>query len=526
MKWYHLGTINKKFNENEQPEGWTIGRYVDKDKQKVANELRRKSMNSKHWFHNPTTNESGYFEKCPDGWVEGRASFTRDNSKGKHIYNDGKKEYFLSEEEASNKNVYPGRLDSTLENMRQTCLEKYGVDNFFKTDAISNYWNENFNISSPMQLDKVKEKSRQTCLDKYGHEYYFQTEEFRDKATATYVQKYGVDHSSKNEDVKAKVAQTKKDRYGVSYYNNPDKVTQTCKKRYGLSYACLLPQCRLKGNNSRPNLLFSQLLEENNIKYEREYAIGNKQFDFKVGNNLIEINPTYSHNSTNPIHGKIKDKNYHYDKSNLAKENGFRCIHIWDWDDKNKIVDLLKDRKRIFARKCEVKNISQKEANIFIEQNHLQGTAKASIFVGLFYNNELVSVMTFGKPRYNKNYEYELVRYCSIYNVIGGAEKLFRYFQHEYNPKSVISYCDLAKFNGQTYEKLGFELKSINIGKHWYNTKTKIHITDNLLRQRGFDQLFNSSYGKDFSNEELMKQAGFVEMYDSGQATFILNFKE
>lgn len=30
--------------------------------------------------------------------------------------------------------------------------------------------------------------------------------------------------------------------------------------------------------------------------------------------------------------------------------------------------------------------------------------------------------MTFGKPRYNKNYEYELLRYCSNYSVIGGVE--------------------------------------------------------------------------------------------------------
>ena len=95
--------------------------------------------------------------------------------------------------------------------------------------------------------------------------------------------------------------------------------------------------------------------------------------------------------------------------------------------------------------------------------------------------------MTFGKPRYNKNYEYELIRYCSSKKVVGGAEKLFNYFIKTYNPKSIISYCDWSKFNGNVYSKLGFKYKSYSICKHWYNTKTKKHITDNLLRQRGFD---------------------------------------
>mgnify|MGYP007037140579 CR=1 FL=1 len=81
--------------------------------------------------------------------------------------------------------------------------------------------------------------------------------------------------------------------------------------------------------------------------------------------------------------------------------------------------------------------------------------------------------MTFGKPRYNKNYEYELIRYCSSKNIVGGAEKLFNYFIKTYNPKSIISYCDWSKFNGDVYLKLGFIYKSYSIGKHWYNIKTK-----------------------------------------------------
>lgn len=279
------------------------------------------------------------------------------------------------------------------------------------------------------------------------------------------------------------------------------------------------------GANSKPNLMFKKLLDSNDIKYDREVRIGTKLFDFKVNNTLIEIDPIASHNSTIDIFGKRKplNKNYHKEKSNLAKENGFRCIHIWDWDDPYKIILLLKDKPRIYARQCNIKEVSISEAKLFIDNIHLQGYSKSSINVGLYYKNNLVSIMTFNKPRYNKKYEYELIRYCYLYNIVGGAEKLFKYFIEKYNPNSIISYCDLSKFNGKVYEKLGFELlsQSINPSKHWYNPRTKKHITNNLLLARGYDQLFNTNYGKGTSNEELMINNNFLELYDCGQASYI-----
>ena len=132
--------------------------------------------------------------------------------------------------------------------------------------------------------------------------------------------------------------------------------------------------------------------------------------------------------------------------------------------------------------------------------------------------------MTFGKPRYNKNYEWELLRLCtkSNYNIIGGAEKLFDYFLNTYKPDSIISYCDISKFTGSVYSKLGFKLKATSKpSRHWYNIKTKQHITDNFLRQKGFDKLFNANYGKGTDNDELMREHNFVEIYDCGQSTYI-----
>ena len=96
------------------------------------------------------------------------------------------------------------------------------------------------------------------------------------------------------------------------------------------------------------------------------------------------------------------------------------------------------------------------------------------------------------------------------------------YFLNTYRPNSIISYCDNSKFKGDIYELLNFKLVSKGIpSRHWYNDKLKLHVTDNLLRQRGFDQLFKTNYGKTTSNEQLMRDNKFVEIQNS----FIKNGK-
>ena len=217
---------------------------------------------------------------------------------------------------------------------------------------------------------------------------------------------------------------------------------------------------------------------------------------------------------------------YHFNKTRIAIENGFRCIHVWDWDNLDIILNMLNnDKVKIYARNCEIRDVSIKDSNEFLSKNHLQGTCKnQSIRLGLYHNNDLIELMTFGKPRYNKNYKYELLRLCTKLNymVVGGSNKLFNYFINNYDNKSIISYCDNSKFLGKVYENLGFKL--LNYGepsKHWYNAKTKKHYTDNLLRQLGADKLIGSSYGKGTNNEDILRENNFVEIFDCGQSVYV-----
>lgn len=200
------------------------------------------------------------------------------------------------------------------------------------------------------------------------------------------------------------------------------------------------------------------------------------------------------------------------------------------WEDQTKVDLLNAPRQTIYARKCEVREVPISQVKTFLEAYHLQGNVKGQkINLGLYAKDDpdtLLEVMTFGTPRYNRKFQYELLRLCTKagITVVGGSSKLFTYFVENYNPDSVISYCNNAKFDGSVYRNLGFILSNPGATtRHWWHPERKIHITDNFLRSKGFDLLFGhiwGRYGIGTSNDELMREHGFEEVYDAGQSTW------
>lgn len=391
----------------------------------------------------------------------------------------------------------------------KSMLDRYGVDNPSKSDVIKNKIVEsnrkNLGVDYPMQSKEVMDKSRITSLEKYGTEYPNQSDIVKQHIIDSNLEKYGVERPAQSDEIKRKTIETNR-------------------KRYGVDYTCLVFSGKYKGNDSSYNRSFAKLLDDVGIVYEREFLLEKYSYDFKVGNTLIEINPTATHNTHFNPYGKNRiDVNYHRDKSKLAKDSGYHVIHVFDWDDTDKVVQLLKDRVTVYARNCDIRVVSDVDTNNYLDMYHLQSTCRGQkIRLGLYYNNQLVSLMTFGKSRFNKNFEYELLRYCSHYNVVGGAEKLFKHFINEYKPSSIVSYCDTSKFSGKVYDALGFTyVKTNSPRKHWYSTKEKRHITDGLLLNQGYDRLFKENHGKGTSNEELILVRGYLPVYDCGQATYI-----
>lgn len=184
------------------------------------------------------------------------------------------------------------------------------------------------------------------------------------------------------------------------------------------------------------------------------------------------------------------------------------------------VADMLSNSKRtIHARACKLVFPTAQEAALFMNQNHLQGNVNASHILGLQFNGELVSVMTFGVPRFNKDYSWELLRLATVngVRVVGGASKLLTAFRRKYNG-SIISYCDRRYSLGGVYHAIGFEyLKTTAPGFSYTNGEV---VLSRWKAQKQNLKSWFTDYDDTQSQAENMLRAGFTKMYDAGQMVF------
>jgi len=245
----------------------------------------------------------------------------------------------------------------------------------------------------------------------------------------------------------------------------------------------------------------------------------------------FEFNGVYWHNEL------YKSPNYHLEKTELSEKNDIKLIHVYqdDWmfkQDiiKSRILNLLGKSKKIYARKCEIREITDnKIIRDFLNQNHLQGFIGSQFKIGLFYQEELVSLMTFGFQRKSmgtKSIEgsYEMIRFCNKLNtnVIGGASRLFKYFIDHYSPNEVISYADRSWSSGDLYEKLGFKLVHKTKPNYYY-------VFDGFRKHRfGFrkDVLIKNGADPNKTEHEIMLERKIYRIYDSGHLKYIYKKKE
>ena len=193
-------------------------------------------------------------------------------------------------------------------------------------------------------------------------------------------------------------------------------------------------------------------------------------------NFAVEFNGLYCANEL------YKGRKDHLNLTIECEKKGIRLFHLFEdeWRDNPSVVrsmisnSLNKNPNRVFARKCVVKEVPQHEAKEFIDRCHIQGYCHSSYRYGLYSNNKLVSIMTFGKHRFRKkqhdNDIYELLRFCNELNtsVVGGAGKLLNHFIKLHNPAKIISYADRRYSIGNLYEKLGFTRYGVSSPSYFY----------------------------------------------------------
>lgn len=232
---------------------------------------------------------------------------------------------------------------------------------------------------------------------------------------------------------------------------------------------CGCPKCG--ASLSKGEVEISEYIDSLNgmrvVKHDRS-ILGGNEIDILIPekNVGIEFDGLFWHCEKN-----VDDPKYHLNKTERCKESGVQLIHIFEdeWNDKKEICKsrikniLGVTENCVGARKCEIKKINAKTERSFLTENHIQGYAPSKYAYGLYYNNELMSIMTFSTKRKNlgsksKEGEYELLRFCNKINwsVPGAASKLLKHFIKENKPNKIISYADKRWSVGNLYEKLGF----------------------------------------------------------------------
>jgi len=235
--------------------------------------------------------------------------------------------------------------------------------------------------------------------------------------------------------------------------------------------------------------------------------------DLRIG---FEFNGIYWHSD------KYRDKNYHSEKNKYFSEKGIRIINIWedDWSFNSDIIKsqiknwIGKTDNKLFARKCKVVQLDS--VSDFLKNNHIQGADKSNIKLGLYYNDELVSVMTFNNYEGRKKMEkdgWNLSRFCNKIGIIvvGGASKLLKYFIKNYTPVRIISYADKDWSFGNLYQQLGFSKISEGIPDYKYVINNKrVHKSN-----------FRKSKLKYTETEtEYIKSAGLYKIWDCGKIKY------
>ena len=265
------------------------------------------------------------------------------------------------------------------------------------------------------------------------------------------------------------------------------------------------------------NLGFNPISRYQESKHEIDIFIP----DLNVG---IEHNGLYWHSD------KHKPIDYHSSKIDFFRNKGVQLINIWedDWNFKRPICESIIRNKlgkstAIHARKCEVREVSSMESAGFLEKNHIQGKCNDSTRFGLYLNDELVSLMTFGKKRMILNSGsdegWELLRFCNIFNrrVMGGASKLFSHFIEAKAPVSIISYanCDISQ--GNLYEKLGFRMGSRTTSGYWWCKDGKKYHRSNFMKHK----IAKTKEEKSMTEREIMKSRGFFRVWNAGNLKYV-----
>lgn len=384
-------------------------------------------------------------------------------------------------------------LDKSKINKKRisTNQSKYGVDNVSQINEIKEKKVEtsktNFGESYISKTNKFKEEIKKKNIENFGVEHFFQCDEFKKKSKITNLIRYDVETPSKSDLIKQKIKDSLKITLHKKIFENINNITQIddssydincvfCKKNFKISKILFYKRRETKTeictecNPINKHQSGKEILLLNYIKsiYSGEVVQNFRIERMEIDIYLPQLNLGFEFNGVWWHSDEYKRKSFHLDKTNFFTKREIKLIHIWedDWDIKSDIIksqikNWLGLSNRIWARNCHVKEVNVSDSIEFLNKNHIQGGIGSNLKLGLYYKNELISLMTFdnleGRKRMTTG-NWNINRFCNKLGstVVGGASKIFKYFIKNYEVKRVISYSDKDWSTGGLYEKLNF----------------------------------------------------------------------
>ena len=458
----------------------------------------------------------------------------------------------------------PSQNPEVIAKMKAYNLKKYGVEYAISSKEVREKSKQTmmnrYGVENPTQSEKILKKIESTCLKKYGSKSYVSSEEGRQRLRNYMMKTYHCDRYSKTREYKLSMMKdpSKVDTW-MKYLEDPERFIKCLDHQptfHELATMCGVSETTISVRSQSCIDLVKRTLsymESDVYEFLREVdseievrrnvrnIIPNRELDIYIPKRklAIECNPTYTHNSSYPTFGESDNMlpySYHKEKTDICEKNGIFLFHIfgYEWEHRRRIVESMlrnllgRNTLKLYARKLEIREVDSNEASKFLQENHRQGKTGSKIRIGLYDNNTLVSIMTFGKMRHTvgkqSEADWELIRFCNKLDtsVVGGASKLFKYFVSHYNPSSIVSYSDRAHTAGNLYATLGFQAVRMSDPSYvWVNTDDDKAYHRMNAQKRNL-QKFLHDYDIDMSKSEkqIMEEHNFCQVFDSGTITW------
>lgn len=403
-------------------------------------------------------------------------------------------------------------------------------------------------------------RSRATMVARYGHATPLHVPHIREKHQATLVERYGQPSFTSTDTFKEKTKHTLARVYGTTSISHRNMSSDVLSSTYDVA---LLQQLNKTLNLKHiaeylgvsPSLIQKRFAELNIVPVKHDISGPQRQIEEFIAAELpgvvvmrnhvglfddkrevdiyipsksiaIEVNGVHWHSE----HNGRKPRLYHNSKTVDLQTRGVRLVHITDTEwiinrevTESRIRSLLGvTPRRIGARQCELRLIDTQTRREFFDAVHIQRDTAASVCYGLYFDNELVAAMSFGRPRFSDRHDYELIRFANALNttVVGGASRLFSHFIRTHTPGSIVSYSDRRWNIGTVYQQIGMTYVRTSAPNYWY---FRVGHTNKLFSRARFQKhkLTNMlSYNADRTEWDIMRDEGYDRIWDCGNDVF------